>query len=66
MYICRYCKDIMYGQDNDYMGNGLYSKIYACSNNECKAVYEEWIAEKGRSVSERNRWFNPKTKEFEK
>lgn len=66
MIKCRYCAGYVYGQDNDNMGGGLYSKIYVCHNDDCRAVYEEWTTSKGVSVPNRNRWFNPKTKEYEK
>jgi len=62
---CKYCKETMIGQDNDRMGINLYCKIYVCTNDKCAAVYEEWTDEKGRSISGRNRWFNPQTNEFE-
>lgn len=63
---CKYCGaalDIF--QDNDRMPGGLYSKIYPCTNKDCGAVYEEWTTEQGKSVPEKNRWFNPKTNIYE-
>lgn len=63
---CKYCKSNMMGQDNDRMGHNLYSKIYVCLNEECKAVYESWTDDQGRSLPDRNRWFNPKIRDFEK
>ncbi|QDY32684.1 hypothetical protein [Clostridium sporogenes] len=63
---CRYCNSEMMPQDNDRMGYDTYSKIYICLNSKCKAVYEEWTTSKGASLVDRNRWFNPKIKDFEK
>lgn len=63
---CRYCKSSMMGQDNDRMRYNLYSRIYVCINDECKAVYEEWTDHKGVALSDRNKWFNPEIGDFEK
>lgn len=55
----------MMGQDNDRMGQNLYSKLFVCLNDECEAVYEYYTDEKGRPLPGRHRWFNPHTGEFE-
>jgi hypothetical protein len=55
----------MMGQDNDRMPDG-YSKIYVCTNDNCKAVYEEWSDFKMKRTPQKDRWFNPTTNDFEK
>lgn len=62
--ICKYCKEEMMGQDNDPFPGG-YSKLYVCLNNDCRAIFEEWTDKKHRRTPDKDRWFNPKTKEFE-
>lgn len=66
MLKCKYCSSPLdKHQDNDRIANNLYSKIYPCINKSCGAVYEEWTTEKGIPIPEKNRWFNPKTKEWD-
>ncbi|EJW14300.1 hypothetical protein PAV_15c00890 [Paenibacillus alvei DSM 29] len=65
IHCCKYCDTLMMGQDNDRMWNNQYCRIYVCTNDKCKAVYEEWTNGRGVSIPGKDRWFNPRTKEFE-
>lgn len=62
---CKYCNETMMGQDNDRLGN-YYCKLYVCTNDKCKAVYEQYSTLNGVKIAEKHRWFNPKTSKFEK
>lgn len=62
---CKYCNSQMMSQGTDKVMYD-YIELHVCINSKCRAVYEEYRDLKGRSESSKNRWFNPKTKEFEK
>ncbi|MGG3662082.1 hypothetical protein [Bacillus gobiensis] len=57
---CVYCRSVMMPQDNDYMGNGQYCRIYVC---DCDAVYEDWTDDKGKHLF--GKWLNPETNDYE-
>jgi hypothetical protein len=65
MEICRYCNSRMMQQDTDPLPGG-YSTLFVCINEECRAVYEKWYDKRHKRTPERDRWFNPVTKNFEK
>ncbi|AFC32152.1 hypothetical protein PM3016_5452 [Paenibacillus mucilaginosus 3016] len=60
---CLYCNELMNVQDNDYMGNREYSRLYVCLNDESRSIYEDWTDDKGRPIPRKNKWWNPKDNE---
>lgn len=62
--ICKYCESRMATQGTDRIGSA-YSELFVCINEDCRGVYETWRTLNGQSLADKNRWFNPKTKEFE-
>lgn len=63
MKLCRYCNNIMMGEFETIGNSKSYTAFYNCT--QCKAVCDETVeVYKGRT-ERKERWFNPKTNEFE-
>ena len=63
MKLCKYCNSIMMGEFESGRNSKSYTAFYNCTT--CKAMCDEKVvAYKGRT-ERKERWFNPKTKEFE-
>ncbi len=67
MKYCKYCNSLMVGE-YETKSNNSYFEFHVC--HKCHAVYECTTVKKGRGrekyeVHENERWFNPKTGEWE-
>ena len=63
MKLCKYCNNVMRGEFESGRNSKSYTAFYNCTT--CKAMCDEKVvAYKGRT-ERKERWFNPKTKEFE-
>lgn len=61
--ICKYCGSEMNSQGIDIYTSAIRLECLVCPT--CKAVFDEFMDIKYNNLSERCRWWNPKTKEFE-
>ena len=65
MKLCKYCGSVMQSEYETNASNSHRRKgFHVCPT--CKAVCDDDITEKGNNVTTHSeRWFNPKTNEFE-
>lgn len=63
MKICKYCNNTMIAEYETGMNSKSYTAFYNCP--KCKAVCDEKVVVYKGKTERKERWFNPKTNQFE-